>query len=116
MSRESEYSNRPTANALFPEVQAAVRFNPFSFSRIIVFTQLDNQDYINQRVMSYDLKKIGENDFFILYLNPNSLGSVPAQRPKVAFSLVFAIAAVYLFVFWRGERLFFLIRKVFLSS
>jgi hypothetical protein len=94
-------AERPTANALFPEIGASEKFNPIAVSKIIVFTQLDDPVRVSQIVNNYSLVKIGENKLFVLYKNPLCYTKVNIKKASVSFWVIGLIGIVFILLLWR---------------
>jgi hypothetical protein len=109
-------SERPTANALLPEIGTPKKFDPVSVSKIIVFCQDDNSYTVNRIVNTYNLTKIGENKIFILYKNPSSHTKVNIKRATISFQAISFIGFVFISTFFglthfinSGRKRFYLI-------
>lgn len=104
-------SGRATANALFPEIKASQRFDPFSSSKIIIFNRLDDPGEVSRIVNYYNLKKIGESKMFIIYSNSLTAAKAAIARGSVSFKAVLAIFFIAIFLFWQSEKMFDLAKK-----
>ena len=93
-------SERPTANALFPEIAASKKFDPFLSSKIIVFTKDEETSRVDFIVNKYNLTKIGENKIFILYKNPSCDIKAHVNRASVTFSVIGLISLGFVLAFW----------------
>lgn len=92
-------SERPTANALFPEIGPSRQFDPFSVAKIIVFTKVDNPQTVNRIVNFYKLVNIGENKLFIFYKNPDCNVKVKKAEASIPFWAIMLIGSVFIFYF-----------------
>jgi hypothetical protein len=96
-------SQRPTANALFPEIGASEKFDPIAVSKIIIFTQADDPRRLSQIVNNYKLIKIGENKIFILYKNPWCDTKVNIKKAVVSFWVIGLIGIVFMLLLWLAK-------------
>lgn len=92
-------SGRATANALLPEVGPSRKFDPFLVSKIIIFTQDDDQRVVNRVVSSYKLNKIGENRLFIFYINPLCQVKTVISKASVPFWMILLVSLVFICLF-----------------
>lgn len=77
-------SQRPSANALLPEVKPSAEFDPFLSSGLIVLTRDEQGEALRAVAERYGLKKIGEQRLFYFYRHPGA--GVAVIRPKFVLS------------------------------
>lgn len=99
----SVIAERPSANALLPEIGSSRKFDPFSAAKIIVFAKDDDPQIVNRIAGLYKLVNIGENKLFILYKNPSCNVKVDAQKAFVPFWGIIIIGCIFIFLFWRAH-------------
>jgi hypothetical protein len=93
-------SERATANALFPEINASSKFDPYLTSKVIIFTKADKEDAINKAVDNYKLLKVGENKIFLVYINHLCQTKIHPDKPLVSFGMIFIIFLLFLTLFF----------------
>lgn len=98
-------AGRATANALLPEVKAAQPFDQIAVSKIIVLTQGEEEKKLEALVERYHLRRIGENQFFIFYENPDCSAKVNVRRKVVSFGWVAVMFFTGALVFILGTRI-----------
>lgn len=97
----SMLSDRPSANALLPEIGPSRDFNPLLLSKILVFTVIDDDNNVEKAVVGLRLDKIGENKFFKIYKNPNTSIKAFPRKASIPFLiiLVFCLWLIYVYKF-----------------
>lgn len=88
-------AGRATANALLPEIGPSRKFDPFSLSKIIIFTQDDDRDTIKRITAKYNLHKIGENRLFIFYTNPLCKAKAVISKASLPFWIIFVFTLTF---------------------
>jgi len=78
-------SERATANALLPEIDTKINFDPLSVSKIIVVAKDENPQQLNQVINKYNLVKIGENKLFFLYKNDACNSKIDIRKASLPF-------------------------------
>lgn len=96
-------SERATANALFPEIGASGKFNPFVVSKIVILTKDVPESQLNLFVDKYEFIKIGENKLFNFYKNPHSYTKFSKNKASLPFWLISVIGLIGAFLFWRQK-------------
>lgn len=95
----SAIAERPTANALLPEIGPSKEFDPYSVAKIVVFTKIDDPQRVNAIVSFYKLVNIGENKLFILYKNPSNYVKVNPGKALIPFWAITIIGVIFIFLF-----------------
>ena len=98
-------SQRPTANALLPEIGPATQFDPLLNAKIVIFAQDDRPGLINYAIEHYKLKKLGENKLFILYINPAKLESAKVSKAALPFWVIILIGLGVILLLWKSRKL-----------
>ncbi|MCM8797832.1 MAG: hypothetical protein NC923_08210 [Candidatus Omnitrophica bacterium] len=97
-------SDRPTANRLLGEVDAALTFDPFITSKIVVFLKDDKPQEINKLIYFYNLIKIGENDAFIIYKNRLCKAKVSVTSAVFPFWAVLTLGGLVILLFAAARK------------
>jgi hypothetical protein len=98
-------SGRATSTGLFTEMHPAVKFDPMQVSKLFIATREDSQESINNAIKKYNLAKIGENKFFVIYKNNLCYTKANFTKSNLPFWVIFLIGIVLLSLF--------LIKKIF---
>ncbi|MFA4989472.1 MAG: hypothetical protein WC576_01730 [Candidatus Omnitrophota bacterium] len=98
----SSIANRPSANALLPEIKTVKGFDPFRGSKIIIFTRIDDERMVDSKVKKLNLVKVGENKFFLVYKNTACRTQAGVVKATLPFWVVSCAAVVLLFIFWQA--------------
>ena len=99
----SSISERPSANALLPEVNPFKRFDPLVSSKIIIFGQDDSPELIEHLANKYNLTKIGENKMFILYKNNQCNTKINIRKASVPFWCIWIAGYVFIIMLLWGN-------------
>lgn len=105
-------SDRATANRLFPEIKASIKFDPLEVSKIFIALKDDDPLLLNSIIDKYDLIKIGENKLFIFFKNPLCNYKVQIRKASVPFWVIGIIALVFILIFLQAKKIEgFVLRK-----
>ncbi len=104
----SSISERPSANALLPEVNPFKRFDPLVSSKIVIFGQDDSPELIKILANKYNLTKIGENKMFILYKNNQCNAKINIRKASIPFWCIWIAGCVFISILlWDNFRIKF---------
>jgi hypothetical protein len=106
----SAISNRPTSYPLLAEVESFHKFNPYRAAKFIVWVKFDLVEaaYWQQEL---NLKPVYENEFAVVFLNPNYKQAARLVPAVVSFKLILLIFLCLLAVLFLDNR--GLLAKVF---
>lgn len=93
-------SERPTANALFPEIGASSRFDPISVSKIIILTKDYDEHKTDRLTNKYNIIKIYENKLFIIYKNPYCNAKFNIKNSSFPLWAILSVGIAGIILFW----------------
>lgn len=101
----SSLSGRASANALLPEIKLTQGYKPLASSKIIILSCIDNPLISSKIINTFGLIKVGENNFFSIYKNPNCRVQAKIVRAVLPFWVIFGVILLALGVFWQAKKI-----------